>query len=535
VALLSGCNSDEPDDTTPFSVKGVVTSDTGTPLEAVSVSSIIDSTLTDAKGEYTVTAYPYGSLEFTKTGYVKRIESIEGKRTIDVSLTKQTGDQATRFTVKTANRTCSNGAYVTITTVEISDFGQGTGTATFTKNKVWVLKNRVFVLDGQTLTIEAGTIVKASAGKGETAGALIVARGGKLIAKGTASQPIIFTSEKDSLLNDPAGNPCFSTNLTAADRGLWGGILLLGKAAIGTDSGEARAQGTLLTEPASMYGGNHNADTSGVLQYVSIRHGGAALDIDNQMNGLTLAGVGSGTRVDHVEVFANQFDGIRFFGGTVNTRYLVSAWCGNDAFEYSQGWRGSNQYWLALQDDQSEKGCNGLGGNGSLLSQPLIVNATFNGPGNLSGRKAASFQNNAAGQFLNCIMMHYAVGADIQYAGQNKQDSYQRLAANELLLRHNIFYGITFDPWFRLDNQSGLSDNHPDVQAAREFVKNAFGGNENYYEEPGLSNLVPAPGSPAATLGTALQHPFIDSTEYSGCFAPSQPKWTKGGWSRTEQ
>ena len=115
-------------------------------------------------------------------------------------------------------------------------------------------------------------------------------------------------------------------------------------------------EGIDINEPRGAFGGSDEADSSGVLRYVSIRHGGTLIGADNEINGLTLGAVGSGTTVEFVEVFANLDDGIEFFGGTVNTRYLVVAYCGDDSFDYDQGFRGKGQYWFTIQDADSGDG-----------------------------------------------------------------------------------------------------------------------------------------------------------------------------------
>ncbi|MFZ5939703.1 MAG: hypothetical protein ACOYXB_03935, partial [Bacteroidota bacterium] len=192
----------------------------------------------------------------------------------------------------------------------ISDNGAGTGTVTWTNDKSYILDGLVFVNDGQTLTIQAGTVVRGKTGQGINSSALIVARGGRIIAQGASDQPIIFTAEGDDLKG----------SIPYDARGLWGGLILLGNATLNTSSGEAFIEGIPISEPRGIYGGSYDDDNSGILSYVSIRHGGTNIGEGNEINGLTLGGVGRKTIIDHVEVIANADDGIEFFGGTVNTR-----------------------------------------------------------------------------------------------------------------------------------------------------------------------------------------------------------------------
>ena len=149
-----------------------------------------------------------------------------------------------------------------------------------------------------------------------------MARGGKIYAQGTAEKPIIFTALSDDLSD--------ATDLGQADKGLWGGLIVLGKSTLNSPSANAvdgvitdNIEGIPVTEPRGQFGGSDEGDDSGVIRYVSIRHGGSVIGADNKINGLTLGAVGPGTTIEYVEVFANKDDGIEFFGGTVNTRYMV--------------------------------------------------------------------------------------------------------------------------------------------------------------------------------------------------------------------
>ena len=197
------------------------------------------------------------------------------------------------------------------------------GDVTWTANNTYVLDGFVFVEDGETLTIEPGTVIKGKPGQAENSSALIIAQGGKIYANGTPSKPIIFTAEADNL----------NGNLPLDTRGLWGGVIVLGKAGINTATGVGQIEGIPSTEPRGAYGGNDDTDNSGVIRYVSIRYGGTDIGEGNEINGLTMAGVGSGTRIEYVEVFNNKDDGFEWFGGTVNCKYLVSAFNGDDAFD----------------------------------------------------------------------------------------------------------------------------------------------------------------------------------------------------------
>ncbi|MFO7922275.1 MAG: hypothetical protein R6U58_01110, partial [Bacteroidales bacterium] len=222
-----------------------------------------------------------------------------------------------------------------------------TDDTTWTSDKVYVLAGRITVIDGVTLTIEPGTIIKGQAGTGANATALLVARGAKLMAEGTADAPIIFTSVADELEPEhiAAGN-FGSPNLDPDIDGLWGGVLILGKAKISAsnddgDLSEIQIEGIPTSDPNGLYGGNDDDDNSGVIKYISIRHGGTNIGAGNEINGLTLGGVGRGTVIENVEVISNQDDGIEWFGGTVDITNAVVWNVNDDAIDADQSWAGT--------------------------------------------------------------------------------------------------------------------------------------------------------------------------------------------------
>lgn len=214
-----------------------------------------------------------------------------------------------------------------------------TSNTTWTKDNVYQLGGRIAIESGATLTIEPGTIIKGEAGTGTNATVLIVARGGKLMAEGTASEPIIFTSVADEITSGQIQSP----NLNPDQNGLWGGLIVLGKAPISIDGDgiETQIEGIPTSDPNGLYGGNNPSDNSGVLKYISIRHGGSEIGAGNEINGLTLGGVGNGTVIENIEVIGNQDDGVEWFGGTVNVKNVVVWNAGDDAIDTDQAWSGT--------------------------------------------------------------------------------------------------------------------------------------------------------------------------------------------------
>lgn len=211
--------------------------------------------------------------------------------------------------------------------------------ATWVTGKTYILTTRIAVVDGVTLTIEPGVIVKGEGGTGTNASALIIARGAKLMAEGTADAPIIFTSIIDEIEPGMIASP----NLEPTIDGLWGGLMILGKAPISapSDNETAQIEGIPADDPNGTYGGSVADDNSGVVRYVSIRHGGTNIGEGNEINGLTLGGVGSGTTIEYVEVVGNQDDGIEWFGGTVDVKNALVWYAGDDAIDTDQSWAGT--------------------------------------------------------------------------------------------------------------------------------------------------------------------------------------------------
>jgi len=324
-----------------------------------------------------------------------------------------------------------NGNVVTIT-----DLGEGVGNYTFTADKVWVLNGLVFVNEGQTLTIEPGTVIKGKAGQLEDASALVVARGAKIMAEGTSTEPIIFTAEVDQL----------NGNIGIDQRGLWGGLIILGNAKLNSTPGETAIEGIPTTEPRGLYGGNNDADNSGVLRYVSIRHGGTDIGEGNEINGLTLGGVGSATTIEYIEVIANKDDGIEFFGGAPRLKYIVVSYCGDDSFDYDEGYRGKGQFWLAIQDvaagdrlGEHDGGTNPE--TAQPYAEPFIYNATYIGRGAEAGKRTITFRDNAGGHYVNSIFAFQKKGIDVEILA-SQENSYNQMVNGLLEVKNCIFSDV---------------------------------------------------------------------------------------------
>ena len=269
--------------------------------------------------------------------------------TIEVTFTADvTAGAGSVVLIVTDNDDQSNSATAVLNVVEEQVVFQVTGNitsnTTWETGKVYVLTSRIAVVSGVTLTIQPGVIVKGEAGTGANATALLIARGGKIMAEGTAGQPIIFTSVADEIMPGQIESP----NLDPTLDGLWGGLLVLGNAPISADAPSVQIEGIPPSDPNGLYGGNIPTDNSGVIRYVSIRHGGANIGEGNEINGLTLGGVGSETVIEYIEVVSNQDDGIEWFGGKVNVKNAVIWNAGDDAVDTDQSWGGTLDNFIVI-------------------------------------------------------------------------------------------------------------------------------------------------------------------------------------------
>lgn len=397
----------------------------------------------------------------------------------------------------------------------ITDRGEGVGTMTFTKDKTWVLNGLVFVNSGQTLTIEPGTLIKGKSGQGDNASALIVARGAMIMAEGTAAEPIIMTSETDG------------GQLPATARGLWGGLIVLGNAGLNSSPGESAIEGIPTSEVRGLYGGDNDGDNSGKLAYISIRHGGTDIGAGNEINGLTLGGVGSGTSIHHIEIVANNDDGVEFFGGTVNVSNICISYCGDDNVDYDEGWRGKAQFIFVNQDPSSgDRGGEHDGGTDPEDAQPyatpVFYNCTYVGNG---GKRALTFRDNAGGEYHNSIFYNWDKGVDIEDLPGDGEDSKKRFDAGQLKIVDNIFYMVAGDDAAKL-----ILTASADANLADKDLSGSTNATGNTIENPGLVGGVPTNNVAATGLSDDT---FIKSANYKGAFEPGKDAWIKG-WTKTD-
>ncbi len=285
-------------------------------------------------------------------------------------------------------------------------------------NIVWILDQQVRVLSGATLTIQPGVTVYATPKTtnpstrilNTDAPALIIKQGGKIMAQGTAALPITFTAMNAEYVSGSQVNTATNTleNVVLETRGKWGGLIILGNAPIASTTGSSTIEG--LTS-GDTYGGLDTTDDSGTLEYVRIWHGGAYVSSDNEINGLTMGGVGSGTTIEHVEVAFNADDGFEFFGGTVDVKYLSALFVGDDAFDLDQGYRGRGQYLFAMTGSGGGFAGEWDSKNNDLpRSHPYFSSFTFIGGGDSATGdnkdKLVHMREGVAGHFTNGVLAH---------------------------------------------------------------------------------------------------------------------------------
>ena len=278
------------------------------------------------------------------------------------------------------------------------------GEVVLNASTIYNLTGALVIKDGASLTIPAGTLIKATGG---TAAYIAVAQGGKLFVNGTASNPVVMTSG--------AATPA---------PGNWGGLVICGKAPINTVSGGAS---TAQSEVADLtYGGTISNDNSGSIRYLRLEYTGANFSSVKEFNGASLFGVGSGTTFEYVQCFHGSDDGFEFFGGTVNTSNLVSFGNEDDQFDWTEGWNGTNTNWYGkISFGKGNRGIEAdnyeFGFANTPIANPSITNLTLVGPGSTADssiyteNQAMKLRRGTKGIFTNLHLTGFATGFDVEH------------------------------------------------------------------------------------------------------------------------
>lgn len=314
----------------------------------------------------------------------------------------------------------------TTPTVELSGLLNTTDELNWTADKIYFLSGRVVVAENQTLNIAPGTIIKGRAGTGSLASALIVPRNAKINAVGTAQAPIIFTSEQDNIDVGQTVSP----NLSEADNGLWGGLLILGNAPISVagDAVSNQIEGIPASDTFGLYGGTNPADNSGVVSFVSVRHGGSIIGESNEINGITLGGVGSGTVISNIEVVGNEDDGIEIFGGTVDVQNVLIWAGGDDGLDFDQAWQGTIDGAVVVQGIRSDSAMEFDGPEGSATVGYTVTNVTLIGNqetgSNAGNRRMGDFRDGLIANISNVFVRGFLPASTLRLNGDKSANTY---------------------------------------------------------------------------------------------------------------
>ncbi|MCM5661757.1 hypothetical protein [Galbibacter mesophilus] len=289
------------------------------------------------------------------------------------------------------------------------------------------LTGALVVNAGATLTIPQGTRIVASGG---TSSYIAVAQDGKIYVNGTASDPVVMTSAKTS----PAA-------------GDWGGLVICGRA--NTNKGGSGGQTATAEVSDLTYGGTKNDDNSGVVKYLRIEYTGATFNGEKEFNGLSLFGVGSGTTIEYVQSFEGGDDGIEFFGGAVNGKYLVSTNSGDDSIDFADGWSGTGENWYISGGAKAgiEGSNNGDDGAATPTTTATLKNITVVGPGSEGG----IFIKEGGGKWTvdNFFISGFETGINIKNATDDP-------AANAFVAAGDItFTNVAFDNVATQSNYEG--------------------------------------------------------------------------------
>ena len=380
---------------------------------------------------------------------------------------------------------------------------------TLTSDTVWTLDDIVHVNDGATLTIEPCTRIE---GEKTPVGALVIARGGQLMAEGTRDEPILFTS-KSAVGGRMAGD--------------WGGIILLGRAP--NFEGDNVTMEGLEEAPENQYGGSDSGDSSGTLRYIRIEYGGFELSPDNEINGLTLGSVGSGTTIDHIMVTNTLDDGYEWFGGTVNADHLISNNAGDDMFDMDQGFQGHLQFLFGRQVVPLSSNPNGFECDSSIdgatpVSRPTVSNVTLCGLGSVatSGEIiGAVFRERLEGNYSNLIITGFERGVDTR-------DDFGTVADPHVEVTGSIFFdnfvnNIAPDETGDADNDNGFDEVAWITDSSR----------HNSEDDPGFScgpSGTPEPYPSSRIDGVTPGSGLDASADYTGAFEDANDDWMTGAW-----
>lgn len=436
-----------------------------------------------------------------------------------------------------------------------------TSSRTLFSDTTYTLKGFIHVTNGATLTIQPGTKIQ---GDFNTLGSsLFILRGAKIVANGTATQPIVFTSSR------PAGQ---------RQPGDWGGLIIVGNA-VDNRAGDIEIEGSG-TEPSGgsgrnyrvLYsGGTSDADNSGQLSYVRVEFAGYAPSTDNELNSFTFAAVGSGTKLSYLQAMAGLDDSFEFFGGAVDGDHLVSYETGDDHFDMSEGYHGRLQYLIAFQSTQltqrsgagkpstdpqgiENDGCNGTGCTNGFNQQPytipVIANFTLVGTGDpatsgTNGGIGMMLRRGTGGYYVNGIVARWSRAGvslrDAETYARAGNTGTQDLATVDLAVKNLLFVEtptIFQTGGSSVQNTLDLAGNSlvANSTATTASLFTAFPTSAGASTSASAFDWTPPAGSAAASGGlTAFSGKLhtaagaaVTPTSYVGAAQPGGAKWWSG-------
>lgn len=289
-------------------------------------------------------------------------------------------------------------------------------------NTTYYLTGALIVDGGATLTVPAGTVIKASGG---TSAYIAIAQDGKIFVNGTVDKPVVMTSASAT----PAS-------------GNWGGLVICGRA--NTNKGGSTGQTATAEVSDLTYGGTKDDDNSGVIKYLRIEYTGATFSNDKEFNGLSLFGVGSGTVIDYVQSFHGGDDGMEFFGGTVSATHLVSTFSEDDSIDFADGWRGTGSYWYISGGSKAgiEGSNNGDNGDANPMTNTMVSNVTIVSPN--GGTEGGIFVKEGGGKwdFTNVYISGYTTGIHVKNSTDDPFSN-TRLTDGDIYFDNVQFSGVT--------------------------------------------------------------------------------------------
>jgi hypothetical protein len=448
-------------------------------------------------------------------------------------------------------------------------------------DKTYILDKKIFVPNGKTLTIQPGTVIKGrAAGLPADATALIVSRGGKLFANGSADCQIVFTAEADNL----------DGSYPIANKGQWGGLVMLGKATnnltlaangpwdgsgngkLCVKDGIGVVEGFASSNLRDQFGADLNGgesfddnDNSGILKYVSVRYSGAILTVGSEINAISLGSVGRGTTIENVEIISSADDGIEFFGGTVNVKHVAFLFGNDDMFDWDDGYSGKVQFLFGLKTDNTanvdsdngfEMDADDQKSNLTPRSHPIIYNVTMIGnnksglTSDNSGLAAIEAKELTEGEIYNSVFANFRYGFNVVKAlgtRTGSSEAYHNWAntggngSNSLKIKCNAFVGMTSDIAIDKNGTGTLltSDTAQFYTTDKNKHMASIPGFDYTFTVNNTTNVishavdaVPNPALSTTGCPTAPVDGFFTAAPYKGAFASSGQNWLSN-WSYT--